>query len=499
MTDKRETGADYGHEEVKDRNENYESEVDSAAKKPKPKKNLFWTFVIAIIGVGALYPVFFDGKHTPKDKVEEVIPVNPDGTPDHIIESSSALQPNNVAVVSSANAVSSDQVSSDRAAADKATADKAAADKAAADKAASDKAAADKAASDKAAADKAAADKAASDKAAADKAAADKAASDKAAADNAADDKDVADKASKESATTAIPEHTESLAGVAQDKAGPPSSEAYRISSPLHEATDYDSSHSEQKLLDIASPSNPTADVIPSDRVVHNANSDELPEEDVKGIAKAVVSDPTVKATDEAQATVNTSDASKTARTPAPGEHTDQQYDPTKFGMGAEEMPSTSLKVQYLNDKQPQPQPQPRPQQEQLIQLENDPAQLNEPGTIKNYVGRSSEVVYEKQAQNTIYLYGKFAAKVYLLQLSKGETISSYLTDTKGWEVRQLPGNILRINRSDDRTAWTDATDLFLVAGKRTYSFILQAVERPQDRTDSLVFTTPEPVKSSKK
>ncbi len=154
MTEKRGTGTEYGQDKLKDRADNYDLAADE--KKPRSKLKLLGVLIVAIIGVGALYPVVFGGSKTPAEKTEEVIALNSDGL-----------------------TVGENETTNQKDAADKAAADKAAADKAAADKAAADKAAADKAAADKAAADKAAADKAAADKAAADKAAADKAAADK--------------------------------------------------------------------------------------------------------------------------------------------------------------------------------------------------------------------------------------------------------------------------------------------------------------------------------
>jgi len=462
MTDKRGTGVDYGQEKLQARAENFDSDVNSETKKPKSKLSVLGVIIVAIIGVGALYPVVFGGKQTPKEKVEEVVPVKPDGTPDLNSTIHTASDAGN-----SFEKASADKASADKAAADKASADKAAADKAAADKAAADKAAADKAAADKAAADKKAADTAATVTAAADKAAADTAAADTAGTVTAGTVTAAADKAVAEKSTDA----TEGVA----------SKEDPIVTKKAPGSTLSHSNSPEQDLLDIAAPSNPTSEILPSDKVVSTSPSNQLPAEDVKGIAKAVVSDPTVKATDEAQAEASTSSNSvKPFR----------DYDASKFGIGS----GVTVK-QRSNSQNEVPNSPPQ----QVLPNDNDPAQLNEPGTIKNYVGQTSEVTYEKQSQNTVYLYGQFAAKVYLLPLNKGESINYYLTDKKGWDVKLLPGNILRINRSSDKAAWTDATDLFLVAGKRTYSMILQAVERPQDRTDSLVFATPHPAKPSKK
>ena len=302
--------------------------------------------------------------------------------------------------------------------------DKAAADKAATDKAATDKAAADKAAADKAAADKAAAYKAAADKAAADKAAADKAAADKAAADKAAADK------------VAAVDTSENISGV--DEA-------------------------EQHLLDNAAPANLSTEIVPAEKVQQRVTG-QLPPEDVKGIADAVIHDPTVKATDEAK---KVSQAGTEI----------EKFDAAKFGIGTNTVsPSVqqSRSVQHL-----------LPVQQEVENTEQS-SDISSDDMLKSYTGQSSEVPYYSQSQNTVYVYGSFAAKVYLLPIGKSEKINAYLSDSKGWEVSQLPGDILRIKRSYNKSDWSDATDLFLVAGKRTYTLILQGVDEPKLRTDSL-------------
>ncbi|HGS7382056.1 histone H1-like repetitive region-containing protein (plasmid) [Escherichia coli] len=395
MTEKRGTGTEYGQDKLKDRADNYDLAADE--KKPRAKLKLLGVLIVAIIGVGALYPVLFGGSKTPAEKTEEVIALNSDGLP-----------------------VGENETTNQKDAADKAAADKAAADKAAADKAAADKAAADKAAADKAAADKAAADKAAADKAAADKAAADKAAADKAAADKAAADK----------------------------------TDSY---------TD-----AEHRLLDNAAPLNPTTEIVSAEKVQEHATG-QLPPEDVKGIADAVIHDPTVKATDEAKKVSQNGTEI-------------QQFDAGKFGIGAD---SSSAVIQ-----------QPRSNQhlqpiQKVVEDKEQSSGLNSDDILKSYTGQSSEVSYHSQSQNTVYVYGSFAAKVYLLPLGKNEKINAYLSDPKGWEVSQLPGDILRIKRSINKSEWSEATDLFLVAGKRTYTLILQGVDQPKLRTDSLRYIDP--------
>ncbi|EPL8955329.1 histone H1-like repetitive region-containing protein [Klebsiella pneumoniae] len=402
MTEKRGTGTEYGQDKLKDRADNYDLTADE--KKPRSKLKLLGVLIVAIIGVGALYPVVFGGNKTPAEKTEEVIALNSDGL-----------------------SVGENETTNQKDAADKAAADKAAADKAAADKAAADKAAADKAAADKAAADKAAADKAAADKAAADKAVADKAAADKAAADKAAADK----------------------------------TDSY---------TD-----AEHRLLDNAAPLNPTTEIVSAEKVQEHATG-QLPPEDVKGIADAVIHDPTVKATDEAKKV--SQNGTKI-----------QQFDAGKFGIGAD---SSSAVIQ-----QPRSNQHLQPVQKVVEDTEQSSG-LNSDDILKSYTGQSSEVSYHSQSQNTVYVYGSFAAKVYLLPLGKNEKINAYLSDPKGWEVSQLPGDILRIKRSINKSEWSDATDLFLVAGKRTYTLILQGVDQPKLRTDSLRYIDPKALPAAK-
>ncbi|MGO1151720.1 hypothetical protein ACTMBE_01185 [Klebsiella pneumoniae] len=365
MTEKRGTGTEYGQDKLKDRADNYDLAADE--KKPRAKLKLLGVLIVAIIGVGALYPVLFGGSKTPAEKTEEVIALNSDGLP-----------------------VGENETTNQKDAADKAAADKAAADKAAADKAAADKAAADKAAADKAAADKAAADK----------------------------------------------------------------TDSY---------TD-----AEHRLLDNAAPLNPTTEIVSAEKVQEHATG-QLPPEDVKGIVDAVIHDPTVKATDEAKKVSQNGTEI-------------QQFDAGKFGIGAD---SSSAVIQQPRSNQHQ-----QPIQK-VVEDKEQSSGLNSDDILKSYTGQSSEVSYHSQSQNTVYVYGSFAAKVYLLPLGKNEKINAYLSDPKGWEVSQLPGDILRIKRSINKSEWSDATDLFLVAGKRTYTLILQGVDQPKLRTDSLRYIDP--------
>ncbi|HCA8871095.1 TPA: hypothetical protein MYI97_004145 [Klebsiella pneumoniae] len=377
MTEKRGTGTEYGQDKLKDRADNYDLAADE--KKPRAKLKLLGVLIVAIIGVGALYPVLFGGSKTPAEKTEEVIALNSDGLP-----------------------VGENETTNQKDAADKAAADKAAADKAAADKAAADKAAADKAAADKAAADKAAADKAAADK-----------------------------------------------------------TDSY---------TD-----AEHRLLDNAAPLNPTTEIVSAEKVQEHATG-QLPPEDVKGIADAVIHDPTVKATDEAKkVSQNATEI--------------QQFDAGKFGIGADSSSAVIQQPRSIQHQQPI---------QKVVEDKEQSSGLNSDDILKSYTGQSSEVSYHSQSQNTVYVYGSFAAKVYLLPLGKNEKINAYLSDPKGWEVSQLPGDILRIKRSINKSEWSDATDLFLVAGKRTYTLILQGVDQPKLRTDSLRYIDPKALPAAK-
>lgn len=372
MTEKRGTGTEYGQDKLKDRADNYDLAADE--KKPRAKLKLLGVLIVAIIGVGALYPVLFGGSKTPAEKTEEVIALNSDGLP-----------------------VGENETTNQKDAADKAAADKAAADKAAADKAAADKAAADKAAADKAAADKAAADK----------------------------------------------------------------TDSY---------TD-----AEHRLLDNAAPLNPTTEIVSAEKVQEHATG-QLPPEDVKGIADAVIHDPTVKATDEAKkVSQNATEI--------------QQFDAGKFGIGADSSSAVIQQPRSIQHQQPI---------QKVVEDKEQSSGLNSDDILKSYTGQSSEVSYHSQSQNTVYVYGSFAAKVYLLPLGKNEKINAYLSDPKGWEVSQLPGDILRIKRSINKSEWSDATDLFLVAGKRTYTLILQGVDQPKLRTDSLRYIDPKALPAAK-
>ncbi|HCL5580906.1 TPA: hypothetical protein N2N40_002333, partial [Citrobacter freundii] len=228
---------------------------------------------------------------------------------------------------------------------------------------------------------------------------------------------------------------------------------------------DADKADAEQRLLDNAAPMNPSTEIVSAEKVQQHAKG-QLPPEDVKGIAEAVIHDPTVKATDEAK---------KVSQTGTKIE----QFDAGKFGIGIGADTSSSAVQQPRSVQHLQP-------VQQVVQTRELTSDLNSDDMLKSYTGQSSEVPYHSQSQNTVYVYGSFAAKVYLLPIGKNEKINAYLSDSKGWEVSQLPGDILRIKRSYNKSDWSDATDLFLVAGKRTYTLILQGVDQPKLRTDSL-------------
>ena len=442
MTEKRGTGTEYGQEKLKERAEATEATEE---KKPKSKLKILGIVVIAAIGVGALYPVVFDSKKTPAEKNEEVVALNSDGT---------AIGP----VVTDADADDKGSLNDPNKSItiDTSIADKTAADKAAAEKADADKVAADKAA----AADKVAADKVAADKAAADKADADKVAADKAAADKAAADKVAADKA---------------------------------------EAGNGEQPDPEQMLMDMAAPASPSAEIVSAEKIIADARkgsavpqpiaqnasgesadvAEKLAPEDVQGIKNAVSHDPTVNNTNQPANEAHDAPKFKT-------------FEPSKFGIDNVAAPQHVI-------AQPSTQPASLPQYAATNKAPADTQRSD--NVLKNYTGQSEEVTYQVQSQNTVYVYGSFAAKVYLLPAAKDEKVNAYLSDAKGWQISQLPGNILRIQRSANKADWSEATDLFLVAGKRTYTLILQAVDQPKLRTDSLRYVEPkaQPAQSGKK
>ncbi|PHM72410.1 hypothetical protein [Xenorhabdus sp. KJ12.1] len=369
MTEKRGTGTEYGQNKLKDRTENYDNATNE--KNPKSKLKLLSALIIAIIGVGALYPVVFSDHKTPAEKNEEIIALNANGI---------SIEDNKENKVNVQPAVS---------------------------------------------------------------------------------DADFDD--------TAPPTNPSADVISAEKPVAPenlPDEDVQGSSSPNND--------SEELLLDIAAPANASADTIPTEKSVDHANeAEKLLDEDVQGIANAVINDSMVKATEEAQ---------KVSHTDIPH----QEYEASKFGISGE---STPVPAAVQREKS-----QPKQSSvEQLATIVPDTAStdLNSDDSLKNYTGQSSEAVFHVQSQNTVYVYGTFAAKVYLLPMAKGEKINAYLSDSKGWEVSQLPGNILRIKRAQNKADWSDATDLFLVAGKRTYTLILQAVDQPKLRTDSLRYVEP--------
>ena len=408
MTEKRGTGSEYGQEKLKERANNADAALDE--KKPKTKLKPLGFLIIAVLGVGALYPVVFNANKTPAEKTAEVTALNADGvsvnddkttdvtpavsddTPpdekDHAADSTGLAVDGNDSVVKSE------------------LPEVASADIPAPDKPSSNTAALS---------------------------------TDAGIASIPAIEKDTAETSAAKS---------EPAKGVAETESA------------------------EQHLLSLSAPSDPSTDIEPAGKIAKDAGaSGALPPEDVKGIADAVIHDPSVKATDEAkQVAQNNVDS--------------RSFDPSKFGIdkpAVNTAPATSPQhLQSVTQAQPAIQPQP---------VKLTPASLAEPGSddmLRSYTGLSSETDYHSQSQNTIYVYGTFAAKVYLLPLDKNEKVNAYLSDGKGWEVSQLPGNILRIKRAANRSDWSEATDLFLVAGKRTYTLILQAVDEPKLRTDTL-------------
>ncbi|ENY6785210.1 hypothetical protein ACF1CY_002674 [Providencia rettgeri] len=212
----------------------------------------------------------------------------------------------------------------------------------------------------------------------------------------------------------------------------------------------------------------------------------------------------------------------------------EREYDPAKFGIAEEKSPEADASPSLGGDVKaapvaepaseeqakaelPAPEPVPTPAPTQAA--EPAPAGSPEPirpervelpatnqfaqpmtmtGSDLNYTGSALKVEYKAQQQDTVYLYSTFAAKIFLLPTDKGENISAYLSDEKGWQLKLLPGGILRVQRSENKASWSQATDLFIVAGKRTYSLILQGVGEPGQRTDSLRYISAEPEQKPK-
>ena len=162
-----------------------------------------------------------------------------------------------------------------------------------------------------------------------------------------------------------------------------------------------------------------------------------------------------------------------------------QQYKPEDFGITDEQIQQVQATEIQNHLRQSRVNNQALGEYGQAYRVDESNNQL------KNYVGEAKEAEYQMQDQNTVYLYSNFAAKIYLLPLDKNDAVNAYLSDPKGWEVKLLPGGIFRINRSDDKAKWTQATDLFIIAGKRTYTIILQGVGEPSIRTDSLRYHLP--------
>lgn len=467
MTEKRGTGTDYGQEKLKQRSEE-SSELNETiqAKKKVGFKKIAVIALVSAVGVGSLYPVFFGGNGTPKERTDEVVAIDSKGT---LIENGDSA---------------------------KATADKQADDQAVAAQLAAEKSAAEKEAIKKAEAEKLAAEK----KAKEEKERLDKADQERRDSEARAAAIAESEKAGKDHSETGNAIVAGGLSGAASGK----SSDAVSGAVPAADdnasvpAVGNPNAESEAKLIELAAPASPSADTPPATQVVSTTTS-KLPASDEKGIAAAVVNDPTVKATDEAKAQAR--DIVANSDQPKP-------FDASKFGL--DEQPANAAnEAGEPHNRIPQGY---APQQQQVSQLERlqrmqqlERNRKPNPGSVdvlKNYTGQSQEVEYGVQQQHTIFLYDDtFAAKVYLLPLEKGVKINAYLTDSQGWTVSQLPGNILRISRSANRSKWTDATDLFLIAGKRTYTLILQAVDQPVLRTDTLRFVEPKTasVKTAKK
>lgn len=213
----------------------------------------------------------------------------------------------------------------------------------------------------------------------------------------------------------------------------------------------------EQQLLDNAAPMAPSIDIIPAEQIAQNKPSPE----GSPISASAEIPAPTV-------ATGETNVAQAVPQT--------EPYDPTKFGIDSA-------------DLGPQPQIQ-QPQPPVIVSVEKSD-DSKDGDTLRNYTGQITDTVYKDRSQNTIYVYGNLTTKVFLLPLGENEAINAFLSDSKGWQVSQTPGSILRISRAGDKANWSNVTDLFLVTDKHTYSLILHAVDDPKLRTDSLRYIDP--------
>lgn len=227
-------------------------------------------------------------------------------------------------------------------------------------------------------------------------------------------------------------------------------------------------------------------------------------------------------------------DVVKGAQSEPEATNNEREYDPAKFGIDVDKSPEAGAAPLLDGDVKaapvvdpamvapaqvelpaPPPAPTQSPSPTQVIAQAPTPApirlervelpatnQFAQPltmtGSDLNYTGSALKVEYKAQQQDTVYLYSTFAAKVFLLPTDKGENISAYLSDEKGWQLKLLPGGILRVQRSENKASWSQATDLFIVAGKRTYSLILQGVGEPGQRTDSLRYISAEPEQKPK-
>ncbi|WP_272570154.1 hypothetical protein [Providencia sp. PROV255] len=219
-------------------------------------------------------------------------------------------------------------------------------------------------------------------------------------------------------------------------------------------------------------------------------------------------------------------DIVKGAQSAPEATNNEREYDPAKFGITEDKSPDADFatsqgsdvktasvadpasvapaqtdRPESLPEANPVSTPAPEPIRLERVELPatNQFAQpLTMTGSDLNYTGSALKVEYKAQQQDTVYLYSTFAAKIFLLPTDKGENINAYLSDEKGWQLKLLPGGILRVQRSDNKASWSQATDLFIVAGKRTYSLILQGVGEPGQRTDSLRYTSAEPEQKPK-
>ncbi|WP_387489227.1 hypothetical protein [Photorhabdus sp. RM96S] len=217
----------------------------------------------------------------------------------------------------------------------------------------------------------------------------------------------------------------------------------------------------------------PVTDVVPSNEVVKSTTQSK---------SESTVSTGSVRPADNSK----TESGVVTSNKPAGGHN----YDLAKFGITEDSQATVKPDVKPANQMPELPFRRAESLHKPLYGQMQDMLT----GADLNYTGKSVKVEYNQQQQNTVYVYSTFATKIFLLPLGINDNVNAYLSDENGWKLSMLPNNIIRVHRAENKGSWSQATDLFIVAGDRTYSLILQAVGDPEKRTDTLRFFTPETV-----